>query len=199
MAFFLFADAGAVGTDDLLNYIETQINAGGWDALAELNVPDWQVSVKNSDARRFGEAFVALFSRLETLLPAQRERLIAVVDGGEAKKRVPRLLRAHVLEIRKLRKKQMSYRTTMVGAKLAEEAGAIRIAVYCPEQDVERVREFAAGLMRDRGVKIPERPKGRPKKVAVSSAAVAVQNGDELAPNDAEMKAAETPMGTIRK
>ncbi|MFN7192623.1 MAG: hypothetical protein ACK5U4_14410 [Rhodospirillales bacterium] len=160
---FLFADTGSIASVDLLSFCETQIRAGGWRLLDELNLIEWR-SAKNSDARRVGEALAELFARAKTLPPPLRKRLIELVDSKEAKTQIPGFLLRFPEPIRRLRRLEVAYSNTVRTAAAVTQLGALRVKVIVPEADVEELKRFAAELMKRRGIALPSLPRGRPKK-----------------------------------
>ncbi|MCA3083134.1 MAG: hypothetical protein ING69_10820 [Rhodocyclaceae bacterium] len=160
---FLFADTNSIASEDLLSFCETQIRAGGWRLLDELNLIEWR-SAKNTDARRVGEALAELFARAKSLPPPLRKRLIELIDGKEAKSQIPGFFSRFSEPIRRLRRLEVAYSNTMRTAAAATELGAVRVTVYVPEVDVDELKSFAAQLMQKRGIALPVLPRGRPKK-----------------------------------
>ncbi|MCA3267627.1 MAG: hypothetical protein ING19_16320 [Azospirillum sp.] len=152
-------------TPDLLDFIERAIvPTSGWNTLGELNAIDWRASAQNGEARRLGEALVELLKRVDVLLPAERERLLAVLDGETAKKSFPRFLKDNRAGIVAVRRLEIRRRSALKTLELAEQEGIVRVTVFVPAGDAEKLKAFARGLMETRGLKIPSRPIGRPRK-----------------------------------
>lgn len=161
---FLLADLSSVRADELLDFLEREIPKKGWSALDELNMLGWRETARNPDARQVGEAFQALLDRGDDLTPPERERLIKIIDSDEAKKNIPTFLQANAEIIRKLKKRHVGYRHMSLIARLAAANNVIRINVLAHSADAEKIRAFAAELLAERGVELPELPRGRPKK-----------------------------------
>lgn len=161
---FLLADLTSVRADELLDFLEREIPRRGWNLLDELNLLNWRETARNPDARQVGEAFSALFARGDDLTPQERERLLKIVDSEDAKRKIANFLRANIEIIRKLKKRHVGYRHTAFVAKRAAEQNVIRMNVFAHADDAEKVRAFAAELLVQRDIKMPELTLGRPKK-----------------------------------
>lgn len=161
---FLLADLSSVRADELLDFLEREIPRKGWNLLDELNMLTWRETARNPDAKQTGEAFAALFARADDLTPQERERLLTIIDSEAAKRKIPNFLRANIEIIRKLKKRQVGYRHTSFVAKHAAEQNVIRMSVFAHADDANKVRAFAAELLAQRDIKMPELALGRPKK-----------------------------------
>lgn len=160
---FLLADLSSVRTDELLDFLEREIPKKGWGALDELNMRTWRETARNPDARQVGEAFQALLDRGDDLTPQERERLIALLDGDDAKKSILNFLKANAEIIRKLKKRNFGYRHMSLLQKLAAANRVIRMSVFVHIEDVDKVREFADELLEERGVELPTGQRRRAK------------------------------------
>jgi hypothetical protein len=190
MGFYLFVDPKSLTVDELLAFVEAEIAQGGWGRLDALNLIDWR-KAQNAEAVRVGEALASLLGRGDELQPAQRARLLALIDGDKARAQIAGFLGRHKVEIQRLRKREVAYKGTVAATKSAKSAGAVRIWVFCPAEDAERVREFANERLRERGIKMPVRPRGRPRKKAADAG-----EGDELEPSDEDIASATKPFGS---
>lgn len=162
---FIFADTKSLKTVDLLAFAERAIvPSSGWNSLGELNAIDWRATATVGEVRQLGEALVELLARVDDLLPAERERLLAVVDGEQAKRSFPRFLHDNAAAILKVRRREMRRKSAARTIELAAEKGIERVSVFVPVEDAGRLRAIAAEMMAARGKKMPKRTLGRPKK-----------------------------------
>jgi len=160
---FLLADLSSVRAEELLDFLEREIPRKGWNLLDELNMFGWREGARNPDAKQTGEAFAALFARADDLTPQERERLIALIDSEEAKKKIPGFLKSNAEIIRKLKKRNFGYRHMSQLSRLASAKNVIRTSVFVHADDAEAVKNFADELMQKRGIELPTGQRRRAK------------------------------------